>query len=85
MTGLGHNNILFPSGPLLIISPEHAKTLDRDGFTKAIIRDMIFERARIPLSRFAERTVKGLHHRRSRWFEQVGARTPDPAAAEALA
>jgi hypothetical protein len=33
---------------------------------------MIFERARIPLSRFAERTVKGLHHRRSRWFEQVG-------------
>ena len=72
MTGLGHNNILFPSGPLLIISPEHAHTLDRDGFTKAVIRDMIFERARIPLSRFAERTVKGLHHRRSRWFEQVG-------------
>jgi hypothetical protein len=72
MTGLGHNNILFPSGPLLIISPEHASTLARDGFTKAIIRQMIFERARIPLSRFAERSVKGLHHRRSRWFETVG-------------
>jgi hypothetical protein len=72
MMGLGHNNIIFPSGPLLIISPEHAATLHRDGFSKSDIRDAIFERARIPLSRFSERTVKGLHHRRSRWFEQVG-------------
>jgi hypothetical protein len=28
--------------------------------------------ARIPLSRFSARTVRGLKHRRSRWFEQVG-------------
>ena len=72
MTGLGHNNIIFPSGPLLIISPEHAATLHRDGYSKSDIRTMVFERARIPLSRFGERTVHGLHHRRSRWFERVG-------------
>jgi hypothetical protein len=72
MLGLGHNNILFPSGPMLIIAPEHAHTLHRDGYSKKTIREMIFEKARIPLSRFAERTVKGLHHRRSRWFETVG-------------
>lgn len=72
MLGLGHNNILFPSGPLLVISPEHAAALAREGYTKERIRRVIFERARIPMSQFAERSAKGLHHRRSRWFETVG-------------
>jgi hypothetical protein len=72
MTGLGHNNIIFPTGPLLIISPEHAATLARDGIGKADIKQAVFERARIPLKRFAHRTVAGLHHRRARWFSEVG-------------
>ena len=69
LTALGHNNVIFPTGPLLVIGPEHAGVLARDGFDKPAIRKAIFERARIPLSRFAVRTVRGLHHRRSRWFE----------------
>lgn len=72
MTGLGHNNIIFPTGPLLVVSPEHAATLARDGLGKAEIRQAIFERARIPLSRFGQRTIKGLHHRRARWFAEAG-------------
>jgi len=72
MTGLGHNNIIFPTGPLLVISPEHAATLARDGIGKADIRRAVFERARIPLARFAQRTVQGLRHRRARWFAEVG-------------
>jgi hypothetical protein len=72
MTGLGHNNIIFPTGPLLIVSPEHAATLARDGIGKADVRQAVFDRARIPLSRFAHRTVEGLRHRRARWFAQVG-------------
>ena len=70
MTALGHNNVIFPSGPLIVIGPEHAGVLARDGYGKAAIRQAIFERARIPLSRFTARTVRGLQHRRSRWFEQ---------------
>lgn len=70
MTALGHNNVIFPTGPLLVIGPEHAGVLARDGYDKARIRAHIFEHARIPLSRFAERTVRGLKHRRSRWFAQ---------------
>jgi hypothetical protein len=72
MTGLGHNNIIFPTGPLLIVSPEHAATLAHDGIGKAEIRRTVFERARIPLGRFAQRTVEGLRHRRARWFSQAG-------------
>jgi hypothetical protein len=72
LTGLGHNNIIFPTGPLLVISPEHAQTLARDGYDKDRIREHLFRRARIPLSRFAKRTVAGLHHRRARWFAEAG-------------
>ena len=70
--GLGHNNIIFPTGPLFIISPEHAATMARDGINKKEIQNAVFERARIPLSRFAKRSVDGLHHRRERWFAEVG-------------
>jgi hypothetical protein len=69
MTALGHNNVIFPTGPLLVIGPEHAGVLARDGWDKPKIREYLYTHARIPLSRFAERTVKGLKHRRSRWFE----------------
>jgi len=72
MTALGHNNVLFPTGPLIVCGPEHASVLARDGYDKQKIRDYVFTHARIPLSRFPERTVRGLRHRRSRWFEQAG-------------
>ena len=72
LTGLGHNNIIVPTGPLLVLSPEHAGTLARDGYSKTDIKNHIFTHARIPLTRFAKRTVAGLHHRRARWFEIAG-------------
>ena len=71
MTALGHNNVIFPTGPLLVIGPEHAGVLARDGYDKQAIREYVFTHARIPLSRFPERTVRGLKHRRSRWFAEV--------------
>ena len=72
MTALGHNNVIFPTGPLIVMGPEHAGVLARDGYTKESIRQDLFQRARIPLSRFGARTVRGLKHRRSRWFAQAG-------------
>jgi hypothetical protein len=72
MLGLGHNNIIFPTGPVLILSPEHASTLARDGIGKKEIQNAVFERARVPLTRFAKRSADGLKHRRSRWFAEVG-------------
>jgi hypothetical protein len=71
MTALGHNNVIFPTGPLLVLGPEHAGVLARDGYDKQAIREYVFEHARIPLSRFPERTVRGLKHRRSRWFAEA--------------
>jgi hypothetical protein len=72
LTAMGHNNIIFPTGPLIVFGPEHAGVLARDGYDKERIRQHLFSHARVPLSRFAERTVRGLKHRRSRWFAEAG-------------
>jgi hypothetical protein len=72
MTALGHNNVIFPTGPLIVLGPEHAHVLARDGYDKEAIRQHLYRHARIPLSRFGERTVRGLKHRRSRWFAEAG-------------
>jgi hypothetical protein len=72
MSALGHNNVIFPTGPVIVLGPEHAGVLARDGYTKESIREYLFRHARIPLSRFAARTVRGLRHRRSRWFAEAG-------------
>src|ERR1700722_10741439 len=70
--GLGHNNIIFPTGPLFVVSPEHAGTMARDGIGKKEIQNAVFERARIPLTRFSARSVRGLEPRRPRWSAGVG-------------
>ncbi|HWP58153.1 MAG TPA: UGSC family (seleno)protein [Candidatus Acidoferrales bacterium] len=72
LCGLGHNNIIFPTGPLFVFSPEHANTLARDGFTKEDVKRYLFERARIPLARFCAGTQRGIRERRARWFELTG-------------
>jgi hypothetical protein len=75
LCGLGHNNIIFPTGPLFVVSPEHAVVLARGGFSKRDVKNFLFEKARIPLSRFAPGTRRGILERRARWFEVV--RDPD--------
>jgi hypothetical protein len=72
LCALGHNNIIFPTGPLLVLGPEHAGVLARDGFSKKDLKQFLFDKARIPLSRFSEGTKRGILERRSRWFEVVG-------------
>jgi hypothetical protein len=72
LCGLGHNNIIFPTGPLFVLSPEHAATIARDGFTKDGVKQYLFENARIPISRFSEGTKRGILERRARWFEVTG-------------
>jgi hypothetical protein len=72
LCALGHNNIIFSTGPLLVLSPEHASVLARDGFNKKTLKQFLFDKARIPLSRFSGGTKRGILERRSRWFEVVG-------------
>jgi hypothetical protein len=69
LTGLGHNNILFDTGPLLVLSPEHAHLLAKTGLQRLDLQNAIYEQARIPLSRLPVQARERLQTRRRRWFE----------------
>jgi hypothetical protein len=59
MATAGNNNLIFFAGePVLMLGPEHAATLARDGFTKEQIKDFIFENARVPLKAVSEEHIQ---------------------------
>jgi hypothetical protein len=47
----GSNNLLGWGWPLLALGPEHAATIARDGYSKAKVKEFLFEHARFPLAR----------------------------------
>jgi hypothetical protein len=47
----GSNNLLGWGWPLLVLGPEHAATIARDGYSKAKVKEFLFEHARFPLAR----------------------------------
>ena len=50
---LGGGGLLGGGEPLLILPPEHAEILWRDGFSKETVKEAIFEQARLPLDRLS--------------------------------
>lgn len=56
------------SEALLIICPEHAATLSAGGYSKQIIRQELFARARIPHEKISQENLELLAKRRPLWF-----------------
>lgn len=54
LVGQGNNNFLFQGEPVVILGPEHAKTIAKDGFTKSEVREWIFQRAKLPKRVFSK-------------------------------
>ena len=46
----GTNNIYLGGEPLVVLGPEHAALIARDGFSKQDIKSYLFEKARLPVS-----------------------------------
>lgn len=53
MAEAGSNNVYVKGPHLLVLGPEHAATLHRDGWTVDGIRERLWERARIPVERIS--------------------------------
>ncbi len=49
---VGSNNIYLGGEPLVVLGPEHAATLAGGGWSKTDFKRALWERARVPLSRF---------------------------------
>ena len=51
----GNNNIKMQIGePLVVLGPEHAKTIGQDGLTKKDIKEFLFQKAKLPKSAFSK-------------------------------
>lgn len=59
MATTGNNDVYnLEPHPLIVIGPEHAKTIAADGFSKADVKRYIFENAVLPLSRFSQENIE---------------------------
>jgi hypothetical protein len=54
----GANDIYFDGMPLLVIGPEHAATIAKDGYSKADVKQFIYEHGRIPLGNLSDENVE---------------------------
>lgn len=64
MAQVGSNNAYYLTEPAVIFGPEHAATVAGDGWTKAKVREFLYEHARNPLTHFSEENQVGLFQRR---------------------
>jgi hypothetical protein len=77
MTTIGSNNFIGQGGnPILALSPEHAETIARDGWSKDDVKAFLFEHARVPLGLLTE-------FNRKRFFGDLSAEVEAPIVKEA--
>ena len=54
---------------MLVICPEHAQIMFKEGCTKADIRGALFEMARVPFEKISDENIELLSKRRPSWFK----------------
>jgi hypothetical protein len=54
MAQTGSNNLYVKGPHFLVLGPEHAATLHRDGWTAESLRERLWEQARVPVSKVSE-------------------------------
>jgi hypothetical protein len=54
---------------MLIICPEHAQIMAKEGYAKADIRAELFEMARVPFEKISDNNLELLSKRRPSWFK----------------
>lgn len=66
---VGGENFQMGGGPLLVLSPEHAQILAKDGYSKQDVSRFLYEAARLHVDDFSEEVLTGMiRHRRPRQF-----------------
>ena len=58
ITETGQNNVNHAGEPMLLLGPEHAATIAKEGFTKEDVKRGIYEEARIPMSFFPPEQIE---------------------------
>src|SRR4051812_9680939 len=59
MTTTGSNNTYYAGQPVVAFGPEHAQTIASEGkMSKADVKEWLYERATLPLSRFSKESIE---------------------------
>ncbi len=57
MSQVGSNTIYLGGPCFVVLGPEHAQTMHRDGLTVATVQEALFERSRVPVSRISKENL----------------------------
>jgi hypothetical protein len=74
------NDYYFGGEPWIILSPEHAEILKRDGFGKSEVKRRLWEQSRLAASRFAARDNARVRHIRRSELGEIASSTLVPVA-----
>jgi len=69
MAAGGSSNWVYGCECLIIMCPEHAASFSAAGYSKADIRQELFEKARLSFGKFSEENLELIAKRRPRWFQ----------------
>jgi hypothetical protein len=58
MLSTGGNDIYYEAQPLVVMGPEHAKTVANGGYSKAAAKRFLQEHAHLPLGRFSQENIE---------------------------
>jgi hypothetical protein len=58
MVGTGVNDVYYEAQPLVVMGPEHARTVAGGGYSKAGARRFLYEHAHLPLGRFSRENIE---------------------------
>jgi hypothetical protein len=70
MLDTGTNDIFYEAQPLVVMSPEHAKTVADGGMSKVQAKRFLFERAHLPMNRFSKENIE--RRLRITWKDTLG-------------
>ena len=71
LLGTGTNDIYYESQPLIVMGPEHAKTVASAGMSKSDAKRFLHEHAHLPMRRFSKENIE--RRLRVTWKERLGA------------
>ncbi|MBI3045665.1 MAG: hypothetical protein HYY78_22890 [Betaproteobacteria bacterium] len=75
MLAAGANDVYYEAEPLVVMGPEHAKTVADGGYSKADAKRFLVEHAHLPLGRFSKENIE--RRMRVTWKERLANAGPD--------
>ena len=75
MVGTGNNDVYYEAQPLVIMGPEHARTVADGGMSKAQAKRFLHAHAHLPLGRFSKENIE--RRLRVTWKEKYATAGPD--------